>query len=113
MLVLMAIEDMLADLGCTSVMAAGSIDKALDLIASNVFDIATLDVNLNGKRSDPVADALSDKAVPFAFSTGYGEDGVSARYRGRPVLNKPFNRSQFSDVLIALLAKPGSTDLAA
>jgi len=76
MLVLMAIEDMLADLGCTGISVAGSLDKALALIAAKYFDIATLDVNLNGQRSYPAAQALSEAGVPFAFSTGYGEHAV-------------------------------------
>lgn len=48
MLVLMAIEDMLTDLGCTAISVAGDLDKALALIAAEKFDLATLDVNLNG-----------------------------------------------------------------
>jgi len=76
MLVLMAIEDMLADLGCTSISVAGNLDKALALIEVERFDIATLDINLNGQRSYTVAEALSNAGVPFAFSTGYGEHGV-------------------------------------
>jgi CheY-like chemotaxis protein len=51
MLVMMAIEDMLADLGCTSVTAAATVDKALALIEAEEFDLAILDVNLDGRRS--------------------------------------------------------------
>lgn len=113
MLVLMAIEDMMTDLGCTSIAVAGTIDKALDLIATQQFDLATLDVNLNGQRSYPIAQALSERGVPFAFSTGYGEHGVGAGYEGSPVLNKPFNGSQLIAVLKALLASGGSPGIAA
>ena len=107
MLVLMALEDMLADLGCTSVSVAGNIDRALDLIATKAFDLATLDVNLNGQRSYPIAQALSDQGVPFAFSTGYGEHGVGEGYGNRPVLDKPFNHRQLTKVLTALLNPSG------
>ena len=113
MLVLMAIEDMLADLGCTSISVAGNIEKALDLIASKSFDLATLDVNLDGQRSYPVAQALSDLGVPFAFSTGYGEHGVGEGFGGRPVLDKPYNDSQLIKVLTALLAEGDPPSLAA
>ena len=107
MLVLMAIEDMLADLGCTAVSVAGNIDRALDLIATKVFDLATLDVNLNGQRSYPIAKALSDHGVPFAFSTGYGEHGIGEGYGHRPVLNKPFTCPQLVKVLTTLLTPTG------
>lgn len=104
MLVMMAIEDTLADLGCTSITVAASIDQALELIATNHFDLATLDVNLNGQRSYPVARALDSHGVPFAFSTGYGEHGVAEGFGDRPVLAKPYNQQQFVEVLSALLA---------
>lgn len=104
MLVLMAIEDMLSDLGCTSITVAGNIEMALGIIAAAPFDLATLDLNLNGRRSYPVAEALSDRRVPFAFSTGYGGHGVGEGYGDRPVLNKPYNCFQFAEVLTGLLA---------
>ena len=105
MLVLMAIEDMLGDLGCTSITVAGNIDTALDFIAANLFDLATLDVNLNGTRSRLVAEALSNRGIPFAFSTGYGEHGVDEGYGHCPVLNKPYGCVQFANVLTRLLAE--------
>lgn len=103
MLVMMAIEDTLADLGCTSITVAGSVDQALDLIATNRFDLATLDVNLHGQQSYPVARALASSGVPFAFSTGYGEHGVREGFGDRPVLAKPYNQQQFVEVLSDLL----------
>lgn len=104
MLVLMALEDMLGDLGCTSVAVAGNLEKALSLIATQTFDLATLDVNLNGERSYPVAEALIEAKVPFAFSTGYGEHGIDESYGSHPVLNKPFSGPQLTKVLTALMA---------
>lgn len=112
MLVLMAIEDMLCDLGCTSIMVAGNIAVALELIAAHEFDLATLDVNLNGSRSDPVAKALDFHHIPFAFSTGYGQHGIDERYGDRPVLNKPYSFSQFNTAMSDLLAAGRSPALA-
>ena len=51
MLVLIMIEDMLADLGCKSVTSAATVDKALALISAQAFDLAILDMNLNGNDS--------------------------------------------------------------
>lgn len=113
MMVLMAIEDLMSDLGCTSVTVAANLEKALDLIATQSFDLATLDVNLNGERSYPIAEALGDAGVPFAFSTGYGEHGVAEGYGSHPVLNKPFNNAQLISVLTALLTPGTSPAIAA
>ncbi len=113
MLVLMAIEDMLADLGCTSISVAGNLDKALALIAAETFDIATLDINLNGQQSYPAAQALNDAGVPFAFSTGYGEHGIGEGFGRHLVLSKPYSNHQLIAVLTALLAESPSPALAA
>jgi CheY-like chemotaxis protein len=113
MLVLMAIEDMLGDLGCTSITAAGNVETALNLIAANMFDLATLDVNLNGTRSYAIAEALTNRHIPFAFATGYGEHGVEEGYGDRPVLEKPFSHFQFEKVVSGLLADGVHPPLAA
>ena len=104
MLVLMSIEDMLAELGCTSMVSAANVEQALDAIEAHSFDLATIDVNLNGSRSYAVADSLAEHDVPFVFSTGYGDHEAGHKYRHRPVLAKPYNCSQMSTVLAALLA---------
>jgi CheY-like chemotaxis protein len=76
MLVVMMIEDMLADLGCKSVTSAATVDKSLALINAQVFDAAILDINLNGNDSRPVAEALSARGVPFVYSTGNTDHGL-------------------------------------
>lgn len=67
MMILMIIEDMLTDLGCDSVTGAATVGQALTLVDTQVFDIAMLDMNLGGNRSDAVADALAAHGVPFVF----------------------------------------------
>ena len=103
MLVLMTIESMLGDLGCEFVAAAATVDQALALIGMHAFDAAVLDVNLNGDQSYPVADALSVRSVPFAFSTGYSVEGMREDYRDRPVLRKPYQLGGLVHILTGLL----------
>ena len=110
MLVLMAMEDMLADLGCTSIAVAASIERALALIEAEPFDLATLDVNLDGQRSDAIAETLSDHGIPFAFSTGYGGTGVSESYRDHPVLTKPYDNAELTKVLCRLLGSAAGVE---
>jgi hypothetical protein len=33
-----------------------------------------------------------ERDIPFVFATGYGERGIPQKYRGRPTLQKPFQR---------------------
>ena len=103
MLVLLNVEDILADLGCESVTAAATVDQALELIAAQTFDAAMVDVNLDGRKSYPVADALAARSVPFVFSTGYSGQSLDDGYRDRPVLAKPYRQSELVEVLTRLL----------
>ncbi len=103
MLVLLNIEDMLADHGCTSVSSAANTDQALALIAAQPFDAAMVDLNLNGRKSYQVADALAARGVPFAFSTGYSGESLDDGYRDRPVLGKPYRDVELVETLTRLL----------
>jgi CheY-like chemotaxis protein len=89
-IVAMLIEDMLTDLGHQTVAVAGRVVQALDAAQSSDLDLALLDVNLSGERSDEVARALVARGVPVIFATGYGAAGVSEEWRGHATLQKPF-----------------------
>jgi CheY-like chemotaxis protein len=103
LLVLMMIEDMLADLGCESVIAAATVEKALAVIDAQVLDAAMLDMNLNGTSSHLVAEALSARGIPFLYSTGNGGPDVREGYRNRPVLRKPFKNEELVEIFTRLL----------
>ncbi|MFW6027592.1 MAG: response regulator, partial [bacterium] len=64
------------------------------------LDAAVLDVNLNGKRSDPVAEVLKERGIPFIFATGYGN---AERGAGVPVLDKPYTEEKLAHALNRVL----------
>ena len=103
MLVLLMIEDMLTDLGCKTVTAAATVIQALALIKAQRFDVAMLDMNLNGTKTYSVADLLAARGVPFVFSTGYSDHAMKDGYRDRPVLKKPFMAQDLAEILTRLL----------
>ena len=105
MLVLMMTEDMLADLGCESVVAAATVNEALALIGAQDFDAAVLDRNLSGDMTDAVADALRARGVPFVFATGYRTPDMSGGEADRLVLKKPFQIEQLATILRHLLTR--------
>jgi CheY-like chemotaxis protein len=89
-LVAMLIEDVLIDLGHEVVAIAGRLDQAAQYARELPIDLAIVDLNLNGQRTDPVAHILQERGLPFVFATGYGAAGVPDGMGDRPVLQKPF-----------------------
>ncbi len=102
MLLLMTIEDVLADLGCETVISASTVDKAIGLIDGQVFDAAVLDMNLNGTSSQAVAEALAARGVPFLVATG-NRDEMWDGFRDRAVVRKPFKYDELVEILMRLL----------
>jgi CheY-like chemotaxis protein len=96
-LVAMMVEDMLLDLGWIVVGPASSLEEALRRAAEGGFEVALLDVNLNGERSDPVAELLRARGVPLVFATGYGSS--TATGPAEPVLHKPYRADQLAAAL--------------
>ncbi len=86
----MMVADMLEELGFIISAEAGEINEAVKLAQSTQFDLAILDVNVNGKVISPVAELIKARNRPFIFATGYGSSGLPEQYRDRPALQKPF-----------------------
>ena len=105
MLILMMIEDMLADLGCTEVVTAATVQKALVLVADQEFDAAMLDMNLNGNDTYEVADALAARRVPYFFSTGNNLSSIREEYRTASFLRKPYTLDDLAHTFIQILSQ--------
>lgn len=105
MMVLMNIEDVLKDHGCTRITAAASVEHALAVLDTQSFDAAVLDMNLDGKTSHLVADELSAQGIPFVVSTGYGQLDLDGSYKNQPVLTKPYRDDALLRALTQLLGR--------
>jgi CheY-like chemotaxis protein len=103
MLIGMLLEDMLADMGHDVVAVVPRVNEALAAVQHEAFDVAILDVHLNGQSAFPVAEALIERGIPFVFATGYGERGLPEKYRGRPILQKPFAKDDLERILKRLV----------
>ena len=95
----MMVADMLEELGYRIAAEAGEISEAIRLAQSIDFDLAILDVNVNGKVISPVADLIKARNRPFIFATGYGSSGLPKEYRDRPSLQKPFQIETLARVI--------------
>jgi CheY-like chemotaxis protein len=99
MMIRMLLEDMLEELGYVITAQAGRIEDAMAAATTAEFDLAILDVNLNGAPIAPVADALQARGMPFVFASGYGEGDLPEPHRDRPFLRKPFRMDSLQRML--------------
>lgn len=105
MTIALSIEDMLIELGHEVIDLAMRLPQGLALARAASFDLAILDVNLDGRPSFPIADVLNDRGVPYLFLTGYGSAGIDpAHRRGRIVIKKPFDLTDLRVGISRLMA---------
>lgn len=95
----MLMQESLAEMGCEVVGAAMLFDDAFDLAAAQAFDVALLDISLNGELSYPVAEAMLERNQKFVFVTGHVMETLPAPFQGTPVLHKPFGLRELQHVL--------------
>ena len=96
------LEDTILGFGVKMVRTAGSVTRALAMIADRAPDFALLDIGLGREKSFAIAERLDALAIPFAFVTGYGvEVRLPAGLARTPRLPKPYT----SEALAALLKK--------
>jgi CheY-like chemotaxis protein len=108
LMIRMLLEGMLTDLGHTVAAEAGGIDEAVAIAKKGAFDVAVLDVNLNGQPVTPVVEILVERGVPFVFASGYGQRGVPEAYRTIPTLQKPFQADALAEAIETAMSLAGS-----
>ena len=93
-------EETIQGFGVKTVRTAGSVVRALDMIADRAPDFALLDVGLVREKSFAVAAQLDALRIPFVFVTGYSADvRLPAEFADRPRLPKPFSTDALRAVL--------------
>ncbi|HWA69855.1 MAG TPA: response regulator [Rhizomicrobium sp.] len=102
MTVAMLIEDMVSELAYEVAAVVPRLEDAMRLLDSNIFDLAMLDVHLNGKTVFAFAAALETREIPFLFATAYGLCAIPAEFQGHPVLRKPFGPVELRRALLGL-----------
>src|SRR5690348_3136828 len=102
MTVAMLIEDMVAELAYDVAAVVPRLEDAMRLLDSDTFDLAMLDVHLNGKTVFPFAAELQARDIPFLFATAYGIRGIPEEFRSYQVLQKPFGPVELRRALMDL-----------
>jgi CheY-like chemotaxis protein len=102
-LIRMMIAEMLAELGHTVAGEASDLERGLLVASAPGVDAAILDIQLGRHSSEPIAETLHARGIPFAFASGNGSDGVPQRFKDHPVLQKPFTLEELQRCLATLL----------
>lgn len=97
-------EQILKELGVRQVAIASTLSEAVDRTRDGCFDVALLDVNVNGEMSFGLAKTLNARGVPVVFTTGY-----ELKDRGVPdidtefCVSKPYTSERLRQALCAAL----------
>jgi CheY-like chemotaxis protein len=86
----MMVADMVEELGHRVAVEAGNFDQAIELARSAAYDFAIIDMNLNGKMSFPIAEAIKARHIPFIFASGYASSRMPGQNLQPVVIQKPF-----------------------
>lgn len=81
---------------------------ALDAVHGGDFDLALLDINMNGHMAYPLADELLARELPFIFLSGYGAQDLPERFRDCPRITKPYDTSTLLREIARLVGQKGS-----
>lgn len=104
-MITMLIQDMLEELGCTVAGTANSLEDALAICQTTIFDVGILDINLDGKTSLPIVALMTQQGKPFVLSTGYGDCGVVGTFPRVPLMQKPFSIGVLAQSLCQAITK--------
>jgi two-component SAPR family response regulator len=104
MAVAMLIEDMVTELAYEIAAIVPRLEDAMQYREAENFDLAILDVHLNGKMVFPFAAELEERDVPFLFVTAYGPRGVPEEFRHHHILQKPFGPVELRRALMDMPA---------
>ncbi len=102
-LIAMMLEDFLESLGHSVHATCENVTDAIAQVEQGGFDLAILDVNLNGQTSWPVAHKLRDQGIPFVIATGGHVEPPPAEFVNVPVIEKPYTVDRVSPALEAAL----------
>jgi len=102
-LIRMMLAEMVEELGHRVIAEAGSVDEARSLAEIEGYDLAILDINLQGTNVLPVAEVVRSRGLPLFFLSGYGSGGLPDGFEGMPVLVKPCTLETLKHTIDAVL----------
>lgn len=101
------LEQDLHSAGCSIVGPFNTLETATQASRCERFDLAILDINLNGDMVYPLADELSARRVPFILLSGYLSADLPDRFRASPQVTKPHDPAALIKEIRTAVPKAG------
>jgi CheY-like chemotaxis protein len=105
-----AIASIVQELGHRVVAAAATIRDASAFAMIAEFDLAILNISMDGYRIDPVAHLLQRRQRPILFVTGDGTRWLPSLFRGQTVLQKPVSIEMLKDAIDQIIGQHASEE---
>ncbi|MGB3626018.1 MAG: response regulator [Henriciella sp.] len=104
-LLVMDLEMFFEEQGIEVLEPARNIQSALAALETERPDVVTLDMNLNGESSAPVAAVLKEQNIPFVIISGYtGTDAEAPDFQHAPMVKKPYDPKELLRTITSLLS---------
>jgi two-component system, chemotaxis family, sensor kinase Cph1 len=108
-LIAVDVSDRLAQAGAIVVGPYARLGDGLKAAVDENFDVALLDVNLDGKPSWPIANLIRDNNIPVVFATGYSDNFTRPALSGAvPSVSKPYDTNELLNLLREVVGVSGS-----
>jgi DNA-binding response OmpR family regulator len=104
LLIALSVATLLEDAGYEPVGPASQVTTAIVIALKEPLDAALLDVDLEGQSSQPVAEILTRRRIPFAVVTSYERARLPTVMSGSPYIRKPFTDDEIKAVVARMCA---------
>jgi DNA-binding response OmpR family regulator len=99
-------KQILQALGIERIEIVATLDGAAKCAEDGQFDLAVLDVNINGQFSFPIARIFGRRGIPVVFASGYElRDRTLMDFENAVCVTKPYTSACLQKAVSAALAK--------
>jgi DNA-binding response OmpR family regulator len=96
--------DVLAELGYTPVDCEGSFRGAMAAAETATYELAVVDLHLNGETAFPILDKLIARGIPYILATHTRRADIPVIYSSAPFICKPYSLEQLRKAVVECTA---------
>jgi DNA-binding response OmpR family regulator len=97
--------DVLAQLGYSPVDCEGSFRGAMAAAEKATYELAVVDLHLNGESAFPILDTLILRGIPYILATHTSRADIPATYSLAPFICKPYSVEQLQKAILVCAAE--------